>query len=181
MNFPLLSSNIPQSQAFGVHASQLIRYARASSDYDDFLVRSCILTSKLLRHGYRCMKLIATFKIFYGRHYDLIRKFQISVTHMVIDLFLWTLFLQWLDNVSVAGPYRAWPLIPNVGIFSICATSLLSTEIDIYRFWRFHSLWKESLVKQGTPARPKHLVLSPRHNALVFERSTCCEKIYMYT
>ena len=60
----------------------------------DFLVRSRLLTSKLLGQGYNRFKLITTFKKFYGRHYDLIGKFQLSVTHMVTDLFLETLFLR---------------------------------------------------------------------------------------
>ena len=61
VNFPFLSSNIPQSPAYGVYVSQPIQYARASSAYDDFLVGSRLLTSKLLRQGYKCMKLITTF------------------------------------------------------------------------------------------------------------------------
>ena len=93
-NFPFLSSNIPLSPAYGVYVSQLIRYARASSAYIDFLVRSRLLTNKLLGQGYKRFKLITTFKQFYGRHYDLIGKFQHSVTHMVTDLFLETLFLR---------------------------------------------------------------------------------------
>ena len=36
VNFPFLSSNIPQFPAYGVYVSQLIRYARASSAYSDF-------------------------------------------------------------------------------------------------------------------------------------------------
>ena len=44
VNFPFLSSNIPQSPAYGVYVSQLIRYARASSAYSDFLVRSRLMT-----------------------------------------------------------------------------------------------------------------------------------------
>ena len=94
VNFPFLSSNIPQSPAYGVYVSQLIRYARASSAYSDFLVRSRLLTSKLLGQGYNRFKLITTFKKFDGRHSDLIGKFQLSVTHMVTDLFLETLFLR---------------------------------------------------------------------------------------
>ena len=94
VNSPFLSSNIPQSPAYGVYVSQLIRYARASSAYSDFLVRSRLLTRKLLGQGYNRFKLITTFKKFYGRHYDLIGKFQLSVTHMVTDLFLETLFLR---------------------------------------------------------------------------------------
>ena len=46
VNFPFLSSNIPQSPAYGVYVSQLIRYSRASSAYGDFLVRSRLLTRK---------------------------------------------------------------------------------------------------------------------------------------
>ena len=58
VNFPFLSSNIPQSPAYGVYVSQLIRYARASSAYSDFLVRSRLLTGKLLGQGYNRFKLI---------------------------------------------------------------------------------------------------------------------------
>jgi hypothetical protein len=32
-----MCSNIPASPAYGVYISQLIRYARASSNYSDFL------------------------------------------------------------------------------------------------------------------------------------------------
>jgi hypothetical protein len=39
-NFPNMCSNIPASPAYGVYISQLIRYARASSNYSDFLKRS---------------------------------------------------------------------------------------------------------------------------------------------
>ena len=86
VNFLFLSSSVPQSPAYGVYVSQLIRYARASSAYSDFLVRSRLLTRKLLGQGYNRFKLITTFKKCYGRHYDLIGKFQLSVTHMVTDL-----------------------------------------------------------------------------------------------
>ena len=68
VNFPFLSSNIPQSPAYGVFVSQLIRYARASSLYEDFIMRSQLLTSKLLKQGYTRNRLIATFKKFYCRH-----------------------------------------------------------------------------------------------------------------
>ena len=61
-NFPFLSSNIPQSPAYGVFVSQLIRYARASSLYEDFIMRSQLLTSKLLKQGFTRNRLIATFR-----------------------------------------------------------------------------------------------------------------------
>ena len=37
VNFPFMSSNIPSAPAYGVYASQLIRYARCYSNYSDFL------------------------------------------------------------------------------------------------------------------------------------------------
>jgi hypothetical protein len=39
INFPNMCSNIPASPAYGVYISQLIRYARTSSNYSDFLKR----------------------------------------------------------------------------------------------------------------------------------------------
>ena len=45
-NSSFLCSNIPQSPAYGVFVSQLIRYARASSMYEDFIMRInlCLLS-----------------------------------------------------------------------------------------------------------------------------------------
>jgi hypothetical protein len=37
INFSNMCSNVPASPAYGVYISQLIRYARASSNYSDFL------------------------------------------------------------------------------------------------------------------------------------------------
>ena len=44
--------NIPASPAYGVYISQLIRYARASSNYSDFLKRHLYLRNRLLDQGY---------------------------------------------------------------------------------------------------------------------------------
>ena len=137
MIYILQSSNIPQSPAYGVYVSQLIRYARASSAYIDFLVRSRLLTRKLIGQGYNPFKLITTFKKFYGRHYDLIGKFQHSVTHMVTDLFLETLFLRW--HGGVAGPLTAWTLFTYIDIVYLrllqpvyLLLNLTFTDFDIF-------------------------------------------------
>ena len=52
VNFPYICSNIPLSPACGVYISQLIRYARACSTYDQFLSRSRLLTDKLMLQGH---------------------------------------------------------------------------------------------------------------------------------
>ena len=84
VNFPYLSSNIPESPAYGVFVSQLIRCARVGSKYEDFLFRGSILVSKLLKQGYSSQ---TTFRKFYGHHTDLVHKLHTSVSHMFNDLF----------------------------------------------------------------------------------------------
>ena len=53
VNFPFLSSNIPSAPANGVYVSQLIRYARACSNYQDFMERGKVLTTKLVSQGFQ--------------------------------------------------------------------------------------------------------------------------------
>ena len=69
-----------------VFISQLIRYARVCSRYNDFLYRGSILTSNLLKQGYAVEKLKTAFRKFYGRHSDLVGKYNISVSHMLQGL-----------------------------------------------------------------------------------------------
>ena len=73
VNFPFMSSNIPSASAYGVYASQLIRYARCCSNYGDFLwSRQRALVTRLLSRGYKINPLSNTFEKFYGRHTDLV-------------------------------------------------------------------------------------------------------------
>ena len=87
VNFPFLSSSISASPAYGGCVSQLIRYARASSEYRSFLYRGKLLTNKLLTHGYCKQRLIKTIKKFYGRHHEIVDKFGVSVSKMILDIF----------------------------------------------------------------------------------------------
>ena len=88
VNFPYLSSNIPSSgPSYGVYISQLIRYARCCSYYDDFRYRHKCLVDRLLSQGYIALRLEKSFKKFYGRYQDLIEKYQRSVNVMVNDSF----------------------------------------------------------------------------------------------
>ena len=48
INFPFLSRNIQSSPAYDIFISQLIRYARACSSYECFILRAARLSSKLL-------------------------------------------------------------------------------------------------------------------------------------
>ena len=72
VNFPFLDG--PRSTSYGVYISQLIRFAKASSHVADFNTRNKLLTQKLLKQGYRYLKLRKTFSKFSRRYYDLISK-----------------------------------------------------------------------------------------------------------
>ena len=87
VNFPFLSSNIPSGPSYGVYISQLIRYARCCSHYDDFRYRHKCLVDRLLSQGYKALRLEKSFKKFCGRYQDLIEKYRRSVNAMVSDSF----------------------------------------------------------------------------------------------
>ena len=85
-NFPFLSSNIPSSPAYGVFISQLIRYARACSSYECFILRATRLSSKLLGQGYVIERLKSSLRKFYGRYGDLIKHYEVSLSQMLHDI-----------------------------------------------------------------------------------------------
>ena len=53
VSFPFMSSNIPSAPAYGVYASQFIRYACCCSKFDDFLSCHRALVTRLLSQGYK--------------------------------------------------------------------------------------------------------------------------------
>ena len=126
-NFPFLSSNIPSSPAYGVFISQLIRYSRACSSYDCFILRARRLSSKLLKQGYLAERLKSSFRKFYGRYGDLIQQYEVSLSRMLNDILI--LDQQWLPNQSDFPPiswpwYRAWPSPIMSGFHGAFATGV---------------------------------------------------------
>ena len=87
INFPNMSSNIPASPAYGVYISQLIRYARASSNYSDFLKRHLHLRNRLLDQGYKKIRLIRSLKKFIFRYQDLVEIYSVSAETIISDAF----------------------------------------------------------------------------------------------
>jgi hypothetical protein len=70
-------SNIPVSPAYGVYISQLIRYARVSNNYSDFLKRHRHLRNRLLDQGFKEIRLIRSLKKFIFRYQDLVDIFRL--------------------------------------------------------------------------------------------------------
>ena len=76
MHSNLKTLEMKQVYISGVCISQLIRFARVSSQVADFSARNKSLTAKLLQQGYWYHKLRKTFSKFYRRHYELASKFN---------------------------------------------------------------------------------------------------------
>ena len=87
INFPNMCSNIPASPAYDVYISQLIRYARASSNYSDFLKRHLHLKNRLLDQGYKKIRLIRSLKKFIFRYQDLVEIYSVSAEKIINDGF----------------------------------------------------------------------------------------------
>ena len=87
INFPNMCSNIPASPPYGFYISQLIRYARASSNYSDFLKRDLHLSNRLLDQGYKNNRLIRSLKHFIFRYQDLVEIYSVSAETIISDAF----------------------------------------------------------------------------------------------
>ena len=85
-NFPFLSSNIPSSPAYGVFIPQLIRYVRASSSYECFILRAVRLSNKLPGQGYVKELLRSSLRKFCGRYGDLIKQYEVPLSRMLQDI-----------------------------------------------------------------------------------------------
>ena len=82
VSFPYLWSDKLSSPARGVYISQLIRYARACSAYDQLLSRGKLLANKLLVHGSQHSFLKAAFCKFYDWYNDLVVPYNLTLSHI---------------------------------------------------------------------------------------------------
>ena len=78
-----MDSDVPRAASYGVHISQLIRFARVSGHVTDFNTRNKLLTAKLLNQGYQYHKQRKAFSKFYRRHSDLVSKFYVGLKSLL--------------------------------------------------------------------------------------------------
>ena len=62
-----------------------MRYVRACSSYECFILRAARLSSKLLGQGY-VMELLKSSLKFYGRYGDLIKHYEVSLSQILHDI-----------------------------------------------------------------------------------------------
>ena len=84
--FPFLNSNIASSPAYGVCISHLIRYARACSSHECFILRAVRLSSELLEHRYIRERVNSSLRKIYGRYWDLIKHYLVSLSQMLHNI-----------------------------------------------------------------------------------------------
>ena len=87
IHFPNMCSNIPASPAYGVYISQLIRYARASSNYSDFLKRHLYLRNRILDQVNKKIALFDLLKKFIFQCQDIFEIYYVSAETIINDGF----------------------------------------------------------------------------------------------
>ena len=121
-NFPFLSSNIPSSPAYGAFISQLIRYVRACSSYECFILRAVRLSNKLLGQRYVKERLKSSLRKFYGRYGDFTKKYEVPLSRMLHDI-LEDVHIQWhpplMRHYTNFDPLLIWTLLPNLTFYRI--------------------------------------------------------------
>ena len=80
-----MDSNIPSALAYGVFVSQLIRYMRVCGNYQQFVYRFTLITTRLQRQGFDYLMLCRTFKKFLTRNPMVLRKYQRSHKQMTVE------------------------------------------------------------------------------------------------
>ena len=64
VNFPFLDGDVPLHTSYGVYISQLIRFARASSNLNDFNYHNIAFTAKLLGRAIVILNFVRRFRNF---------------------------------------------------------------------------------------------------------------------
>ena len=88
---------------------QFIRYARACSSYECFVLRAMRLSNKLLGQGYVKERLKSSLRKLYGRYGDLTKQYEVPLSRMLHDI-LDDDHIQW--HPPLIGHYtNFWPLL----------------------------------------------------------------------
>ena len=110
---------------------KLIRYARACSSYECFILRARRLSSKLLKQGYLVERLKSSFRKFYGRYGDLVEQYGVTLSRMLNDILT-------LDQTVTSLPIR---LSTN---FMTFIPSLTFTELWVVSMEHLQRVWLAS-------------------------------------
>ena len=91
INFPYLDSCIPRKPALGIFLSQLIRYARICSFFEDFCKRTLTLSKRLQNQGYKFVELRKLIVRFFHERAGLLEKFGMRDVNLFISKTLYAI------------------------------------------------------------------------------------------
>ena len=126
-NFHITNFPFKSSPAYGVFISQIIRYARACSSYECFILRAVRVSNKHFGQGYVKERLKSSLRKFYGRYGDLTKQYEVPLSWMLHDI---------LDDDHVQlqpplirhytnfWPLLNWTLLPNLTFYLIVRGSI---------------------------------------------------------
>lgn len=83
-NFPDVSGNISTTMAYGIIASQLLRYYKACSSFNDFVVNTNNLVRKLLQQNYDLEKIKSKIRNFV--HHNKLTKYETNISTMTRNI-----------------------------------------------------------------------------------------------
>ena len=89
VNFPHMDSNIPANPAYGVHISQLVRYARICTSKVEFMNRLRGLSLRLRQQGLVTNLLHKSFNKFFYRHGLIVVKYGATLREMRLAIQAW--------------------------------------------------------------------------------------------
>ena len=106
----------------GVFISPLIRYARACSSYECYILRAMRLSNKLLGQGYVEERLKSSLRKIYGRKGGLTKQYEVPLSRMLHDI-LNDDHIQWhpplIEHYTNFWPLMIWTLLPNLIFYLI--------------------------------------------------------------
>jgi hypothetical protein len=83
----LYTFSLYENASLIIFSAETMRYARASSNYSDFLKRHLHLRNRLLDQGYKKIRLIRSLKKFIFRYQDLVEIYSVSAETIISDAF----------------------------------------------------------------------------------------------
>lgn len=85
VNFPHLDSNIPAGPSYGIYISQLVRIGRICDTYEEFVKRNLLITTRLIKQGFRYGRLVRSFKKFFVRYVHLVDRYGVCLKRHVSE------------------------------------------------------------------------------------------------
>ena len=123
VNYPHLSGGIPALPHTRLILSQLVHYSRACCEVSDFKERNLLVSSKLLRQGFRDHKLCRTFLRLYRRYGNLLDKYNTTLTCFLNDGTSQPVFMvMQCTNYVTSLPLSSFLFM---GAFDVCSLSYL--------------------------------------------------------